>query len=65
MSSAGDCSPRGGISSVRVGDPAAPWLVVRQHAGPQAVQAAYREVLDGRGDPRFGHMLSLAEPAPG
>jgi hypothetical protein len=49
----------------RVGDPAAPWLVVRQHAGPHAVQAAYLEVLGGRGDPRLGHMLSLAEPAPG
>jgi hypothetical protein len=49
----------------KVGDPAAPWLVVRRHAGTQAVQAAYREVLGGRGDPRLGHMLSLVAPAPG
>jgi hypothetical protein len=45
----------------KVGNPAAPWLVVRQHAGPHAVQSAYREVLGGQGDPRVGHMLSLAE----
>ena len=37
-----------------------PWLVVQQHSGPQAVQAAYAQVLAGRGDPRTGHMLSLA-----
>jgi hypothetical protein len=49
----------------KAGDPSAPWLVVRQHAGPQAVQAAYLEVLGGRGDPRLGHMLSLGRPAPG
>lgn len=49
----------------KVGDPAAPWLVVRQHSGPQAVQATYLEVLGGRGDPRLGHMLSLGRPAPG
>ena len=44
----------------KVGQPDAPWLNVRQHRGPQAVQAAYAEVLAGRGDPRIGHMLSLA-----
>jgi hypothetical protein len=36
-----------------------PWLVVQQHQGPAAVQAAYAEVLAGRGDPRLGHMLAL------
>ena len=36
-----------------------PWLVVQQHAGAQAVQAAYAQVLAGRGDARLGHMLSL------
>ncbi|KQP19758.1 DUF2855 family protein [Pseudorhodoferax sp. Leaf267] len=43
----------------RVADPAAPWLQPRHHRGPQAVQAAYLDVLGGRGDPRVGHMLSL------
>jgi len=41
-------------------NPAAPWLVVKHHRGPQAVSAAYADVLAGRGDPRLGHMLSLA-----
>ena len=48
----------------KVGDPAAPWLVVRHHSGPDAVSAAYAEVLGGRGDPRIGHMLSLAPISP-
>ena len=39
--------------------PAGPWLRVEQHRGPAAVQAAYQQVLGGRGDPRMGHMLSL------
>ena len=47
-----------------VGNPEAPWLVVRSHAGPQAVQAAYREVLGGRSDPRVGHMLALGGMEP-
>jgi hypothetical protein len=37
-----------------------PWLRVEQHNGPTAVQAAYQQVLGGKGDPRLGHMLSLA-----
>jgi hypothetical protein len=44
----------------RVADPAAPWLVVQHHAGPVAVQAAHALVLAGRGDPRLGHVLTLA-----
>lgn len=44
----------------RATDPAAPWLVVREHLGPAAALDAYRLVLAGRGDPRAGHMLSLA-----
>ncbi|MDO8285523.1 MAG: DUF2855 family protein [Rhodoferax sp.] len=36
-----------------------PWLRVEHHAGPAAVQAAYQQVLGGKGDPRTGHMLSL------
>lgn len=47
----------------KVCDPAAPWLVVEHHAGPAAVKAAYAAVLGGHGDPRVGHMLSLASAA--
>lgn len=36
-----------------------PWLEVRTHSGAEAVQAAYAQVLQGRGDPRLGHMLSF------
>ena len=42
---------------VAAGNP--PWLVVQQHNGTAAVQAAYAQVLAGRGDPRLGHMLTL------
>jgi len=45
--------------AARVQDPAAPWLTVQAHDGPAAVQAAYAQVLAGRGDPRVGHMLSM------
>ncbi|MCM2288763.1 MAG: DUF2855 family protein [Sulfuritalea sp.] len=43
----------------KVCDPAAPWLVVEHHTGPEAVEAAYATVLGGHGDPRTGHILSL------
>jgi hypothetical protein len=43
-----------------VAQPATPWLVAQHHDGPEAVQAAYAQVLSGRGDPRTGHILSLA-----
>ncbi|MBX3656831.1 MAG: DUF2855 family protein [Ramlibacter sp.] len=46
--------------SARAADASAPWLTVQRHSGPAAVQAAYAQVLGGRGDPRVGHMLSLA-----
>ena len=36
-----------------------PWLQVLHHNGAQTAQAAYLQVLQGRGDPRIGHMLSL------
>jgi hypothetical protein len=36
-----------------------PWLVTQRHEGPQAVEAIYRQVLAGRGDPRIGHLLKL------
>ncbi|MGZ5194165.1 MAG: DUF2855 family protein [Ramlibacter sp.] len=44
----------------RVSNSAQPWLAVQQHRGPQEVQQAYATVLAGRGDPRLGHILSLA-----
>jgi hypothetical protein len=44
----------------RVTNPAQPWLAVQQHRGPQEIQQAYAAVLAGRGDPRLGHILSLA-----
>ena len=44
---------------VQVAQPGSAWLVVAQHQGPNAVQAAYQQVLAGKGDPRVGHMLSL------
>lgn len=37
-----------------------PWLSVEQHQGPDAVQLAYQQVLGGKGNPRQGHILSLA-----
>ncbi len=46
--------------SAQVANPAAPWLQVQHHRWPKAVQAAYAQVLAGRGDPRVGHILSLA-----
>jgi hypothetical protein len=45
--------------SARVSDTASPWMVVEHHRGPEAVQAAYAQVLGGRGDPRVGHVLSM------
>jgi Protein of unknown function (DUF2855) len=43
----------------QVSDPATPWLVVQNHVGADAAQAAYTTVLGGQGDPRLGHMVSL------
>ncbi|CAN7526754.1 DUF2855 family protein [Variovorax paradoxus] len=36
-----------------------PWLRAEHHHGGEAVQAAYAQVLAGKGDPRIGHVLSL------
>jgi len=44
----------------RATDPAHPWLTVQEHHGAEAVERAYAQVLAGRGDPRIGHILSLA-----
>ncbi len=43
----------------RVQKPGQAWLTVAHHQGQTAVQAAYAQVLSGKGDPRVGHMLSL------
>jgi hypothetical protein len=42
-----------------VTNPQAPWLRVEHHAGADAVQLAYQQVLGGKSDPRRGHILSL------
>jgi hypothetical protein len=42
-----------------VAKPDQPWLTVQHHLGAQAVQAAYLQVLSGKGDARVGHMLAL------
>ena len=38
---------------------AAGWLGIERGEGPEAVEAAYLELLDGRTDPSVGHVLSL------
>ena len=35
------------------------WLEIRRSAGPDAVEATYRELVDGGTDPAVGHVLSL------
>ncbi len=42
-----------------VTDAKTPWLRAEHHHGGEAVQAAYAQVLAGKGDPRTGHILSL------
>jgi hypothetical protein len=37
------------------------WLDVVHGSGPEAVEAVYRELLDGRTDPSIGHVLTLRE----
>lgn len=46
--------------STRVTGGANPWLTVAHHHGTDEVQRAYEQVLAGSGDPRVGHILSLA-----
>ena len=36
------------------------WLTIRHAAGPEAVEAVYRDVLDGRVDPAVGDICTLA-----
>ena len=45
--------------SAQVGDAHKPWLTVQHHRGPEAVHAAYAQVLGGHGDPRCGQILSM------
>ena len=35
------------------------WIRIRHGSGPDAVQAAYLELVEGRSDPAVGHVLSL------
>ena len=42
-----------------VTDAASPWLTVARGRGAADVEAVYRELIDGRTDPRQGHILSL------
>jgi hypothetical protein len=43
----------------RVSDPARPWMTVVRGRGPEAIAAAYSALVEGRSNPREGHMLSL------
>lgn len=43
----------------RVNDERSPWLEVVRGRGPQAVEAVYRALIEGRSDPREGHVLTL------
>ncbi|WP_431511140.1 DUF2855 family protein [Variovorax sp. DAIF25] len=45
--------------TARATDAASPWLRAEHHRGGAAAQAAYAQVLAGKGDPRTGHILSL------
>jgi hypothetical protein len=42
---------------------AEPWLVVQASHGPLAVRQTYLEMLEGRSDPRAGHLLSFHDTA--
>jgi len=46
--------------NTRVAGAPQPWLTVQRHTGAGEVERAYAQVLAGRGDPRTGHILSLA-----
>ena len=35
------------------------WLVIKRQNGPHAVEATYREILDGKASPHSGHVLSI------
>jgi hypothetical protein len=41
------------------------WLILRHRTGPAEVEAAYRDLLDGRVDPRTGDICTLTDGGPG
>ena len=41
------------------------WIELRHATGPDAVTTTYLELLDGRSDPRVGHVCSLPDQADG
>lgn len=43
----------------RIDDPAAPWLTVIRGQGADAVERAYLDLVEGRTNPREGHVLRL------
>ena len=43
----------------KVTNPAQPWLNVTHGQGPEAAERVYRELVDGRIDPRRGHLFSI------
>lgn len=43
----------------RVNRPGGEWLQVQTASDPEAVSAAYAQVLAGQGDPRVGHVLAV------
>ena len=45
--------------SATIQAPPRPWLVVQHHVGPEATQALFRQMLQGGGDPRIGHITTL------
>ncbi|UCU99745.1 DUF2855 family protein [Acidovorax radicis] len=45
--------------SATIQAPPQPWLVVQHHVGPEATQALFRQMLQGGGDPRIGHITTL------
>lgn len=42
-----------------VTDAATPWLTIARGKGPSDLERVYHELIDGRTDPRLGHVLSL------
>jgi hypothetical protein len=44
---------------VPVTDPRSPWLTVASGRGPGDVEQVYRALIEGRSDPREGHVLAL------
>ena len=44
----------------RLSDPQSAWLEVQHHQGPEAMAAVYQQVLQGKGDPRRGHIVLLS-----